>query len=204
MKRVSEAELAAYLAERDQRASLDPFQGTITAVDASRVTYAVTVVQVQRVGESRPDPHWHACALPGYTPQVGDRVDLAPRDQHVSQVVAPLAPATGGSLSEATLYAHGPPLVGTLPANPRFLRIEDSHFGTTNGSAILAITFPLAFPNGLLNVKPSVGDTTSNLAMVQVFNGGSSRSGCQVVCLNPAGAGINSLNVRVNYDAVGF
>lgn len=141
MIRPDEAGLAAYSDVRDERKYgrlllARTFQATVAAADLTGTPY---VVQVDRgevdptTGQSHVDPHWYACTLPGYQPQVGDRVQLMWVDDDHAVVVAVLEAAgmaRGVIASPQRLDDQQPtqgtsiriPAVGNLPQSFTSLR----------------------------------------------------------------------------------
>ncbi len=113
MKQVDSQGMADFLAERDSGQQLPPgtfFQGTVSAI---RGSFPLFDVQVIRTGEPGSDGHWHRCIGIGYTPQLGDLVDLVKRDDTFSHVVAPLSPAAFVAQGTARL---APPISITTAA----------------------------------------------------------------------------------------
>lgn len=101
----TEAELAAWLDKREQtlynRLLLNrSFTGIVTAVQGIMPQWQI---QVRRDGEEMSDGHWHKATVPGWTPQVGDQVDLVWRDDNVAHVQAPLSSTAFVSQGSAKL-----------------------------------------------------------------------------------------------------
>ena len=97
---------------------------------------------------------------------------------------------------------------GTLPAvtAPNFQIIAGSQGGTTNGSGVAVITLPGGgFPNGLLTVVVSPGDSITNQGVVQIVNASTNKNTLTVYCYSATTpALLAGTVVRVNYIAIGF
>jgi hypothetical protein len=80
--------------------------------------------------------------------------------------------------------------------------------GTGGSAGQVTLTFPTAFPNGLVSVVAMSGDQAAAGDMLVVGNqSGSpaSRSAIVLICLNAGpGTPISGVNVRINWVAVGF
>ena len=82
----TEKEVAAYLQQTNKRLYDRLFlnrviAGAITAISGTRPQY---LVRLDTTGDA-----WHACYEPGYTPQIGDVVDLMWRDADTGYVLTP-------------------------------------------------------------------------------------------------------------------
>lgn len=98
----------------------------------------------------------------------------------------------------------GAALAGSFPAaglGPWLVQAS-TVVGTTDGSGVLAITFPRAFPNGLVSVVAVQGGNTVNNAIVGVSGG--TASGFNVVAAFSTGAAVASALMRFNWIAIGF
>lgn len=157
------------------------FRAKITAIDTTKDP---RWIQVQRNGEDSPDPNWYVAAAPGgYTPQVGDEIDLIWRDDVTAHILAVLRPAEGSSLKGMQLFAYGTAVVGSVPDNPRFMEQAGYILGTPSGAGDILLSWT-AFPNGgvlELNVTPGdivagitsfvAHDYTGTTAALRCFNG---------------------------------
>lgn len=134
MKQIDEAGLAAWHAETHRRKDSRLienryFQGTVAGVTVSGSAYEVAI---QRVGEPAADGNTYHCAVPGYVPQVGDRVELAWRDRSVAHVDHPIATTTRHPASSAVIDSQAPvnvtslriPFSGALPPNYTSMKVR--------------------------------------------------------------------------------
>jgi hypothetical protein len=83
----TEAEVAAYVQQfmKQYQWALERFfRGTVTSVTGSAGNY---LVQIQRTNEAKPDGGTYLCAINGYTPTVGDKVECIWRDQITAYVL---------------------------------------------------------------------------------------------------------------------
>lgn len=97
-------------------------------------------------------------------------------------------------------YGGSPPPVGT----PSFLMVPMTAVGSTDSSGNLPISFPIAFPNGILTILVCPGDNVASLSQVQVEESTVTTSGFTAGCLTNTGAIINTELVRVNVLAFGW
>lgn len=93
-------------------------------------------------------------------------------------------------------------LMGSPTIDSRLLVQFGSRVGITNGSSVLATTFPTAFPNGLIAVVATPSDASTS--MKQAIVNAPSASGFEVQCLSASGAPIAATAVRYNWIAIGF
>lgn len=90
-------------------------------------------------------------------------------------------------------------LVGTAPSvsgSTRWLMQAGSVVGTTSIYGVYLVTFPTAFPNGVLTVVTNNGDNTGPTS---TWNYGATTSGFYVVF-----PGYASVPARANYFAIGW
>lgn len=102
----------------------------------------------------------------------------------------------------------GPLVGGTVPntATTQFFIQAGTNVGTTDANGRLTINFANAFPNGLLTVLASPGDTSSSLTSVIVAHSAApeTTSHFSATCKSGTGAFLISSLVRVNWIAIGW
>ncbi|MDP9325704.1 MAG: hypothetical protein M3O87_04110 [Candidatus Dormibacteraeota bacterium] len=96
---------------------LNPFfRGTVTSVVSAGAGVNGYLVQVRRAETSAPDGIGYLCAIPGYTPSVGDDVDCMWRDAQVGYVFAVLrSPKASARVYRAAAYNSVQPAITVLP-----------------------------------------------------------------------------------------
>lgn len=110
------------------------------------------------------------------------------------------------SLAYTQMFAVGSALAGSAPApSPTALTYKiqaGTLVFTTDAAGNWTFTFPTAFPNGLLSVVVSNGDTTITDAIANTVGG--TASGTTIRMEHGNGAAINAGLVRVNWIAIGW
>lgn len=96
-------------------------------------------------------------------------------------------------------------LKGTVPpAGTRKIRYEGSVIYTTNAFGQFAVTFPVAFPNGIVSLVCTPGDTAASFGQAQVIRANTTNATGVGNAFTVTGAAINSLAICVNYVAIGW
>jgi hypothetical protein len=72
-----------------------------------------------------------------------------------------------------------------------------------NASSVATLTFPTAFPNGVMSTSFTAGDVGVAGLNFVVTQGSVSTSSCQLTGYSGA-TGIGAVSVRVNYIIIGF
>lgn len=95
------------------------------------------------------------------------------------------------------------PKVGAAPAVGTALDVQtESVLVAVNGSGIGTITFPHAFPNGLMSCPVAAGDTANGLGFAVTT--AATLSTVTVQCYQPGGAACGAGTVRLEYTATGW
>jgi hypothetical protein len=112
------------------------------------------------------------------------------------------------STSSIDLYGRGGSISGGTPAtDARFLMQAGSLVQSSNGSGFAPLTFPVAFPTGLVSIVLLNGDAAQGDLDVEVAGGSygnGSRTGVTYKVTGSNGAAWGSKLHRVNWIAVGW
>lgn len=109
-----------------------------------------------------------------------------------------------------SLFGVGPAITGTPPVSgaPGILIQAGQTFGSTDSGGLLHITWPVAFPNGLLCVIPSNGDSgIRNDIVCSTYQTGfpSTKTTGLIFCVTGSSASpLVSSSVTVDWIAIGF
>lgn len=111
---------------------------------------------------------------------------------------------TGNNLVGLNLFGVGAGYVGTVPAakTGQFYMQTATDVVTFNAESVATITFPVAFPNGLVSVFLTSGDSGAAFHYIAIA---STASATSVGVVGYTGTtGIGAATVRVNWLAIGF
>lgn len=110
-------------------------------------------------------------------------------------------------VADATRVVGGGPIITAAPtwASTQF-RVQGGTFVQgTDASGDLTLTYPTAFPNGVLCIMAQQGDNTHAGATYVPYQGSQALTGCKIRVYNSSGAvWTSSGNMRVMWMAVGW
>lgn len=94
----------------------------------------------------------------------------------------------------------------TPPAGAALIKQAGTHATTVGDGGRMLIDFPVAFPNGIITIIPTIGAQTRDATTVTI-SGSTTKSTMVLVVRDSKGVPLTSngtINVRINYFAVGW
>lgn len=102
------------------------------------------------------------------------------------------------------VFGVGGSYAGSPTDNTRILTQFETKVILTSASGQVNISFPHTFPNNVITILVSCGDSNVNESMIQIIATTVSTTGFSAIVLNNSGVAINTQNIRINWLAIGF
>lgn len=95
---------------------------------------------------------------------------------------------------------------GARPVGAPLVRQQGTWVGTvTNDTGGAAVSFPVAFPNGVISAVAQPGDNTASIGYIVIDVTYTSTNTLVCICVTRSGGYVaNGSTVRINYDAIGW